>query len=129
MTAAADLVFVYGLLMKGQELHAHVAGGTFVGEGSVRGVLWSFGRYPGLTDGDDEVRGELYRFDDLASALDVLDDVEEYDPSDPAGSLYVRSVRPVRTSTGQPVDAWTYVYNRAVADATRIASGDWRSRR
>ena len=122
-----QLVFVYGLLMKDQPLHHHMSGGTFVSEGSVHGKLWSFGRYPGLTDGSGTVRGELYRFDDLAAALDVLDDVEEFDPTDPAGSLYLRSARRVRTSSGDEVDAWVYTYNQETSGARAIASGDWRS--
>ncbi len=123
------LVFVYGLLMKGEPLHAHLAGAQFVARARVAGTLWSLGTYPGLTDGSGDARGELYRLDDPATALDVLDDVEEYDPSDPARSLYVRSIRRATTEAGAQLDAWVYLYNASTASAQRIASGDWRSYR
>jgi gamma-glutamylcyclotransferase (GGCT)/AIG2-like uncharacterized protein YtfP len=120
-------LFVYGLLMRGCELHYHMESTVFVGEGRTSGSLWSLGRYPGLTAGPGTVRGEVYRADDMPAALDILDDVEEYAADDPAASLYVRAVRPVRLDDGREVDAWVYLYNRPTAGATRIASGDWRA--
>ena len=121
-----ELVFVYGALMRGCELHHHMDGGEFVGEGATAGALVSLGRYPGLTEGSGSVRGELYRFDDLPGALDVLDDVEEFNPTDPAGSLYIREPMRVKTAGGE-VDAWGYRYNGSTDGAPRIKSGDWRS--
>jgi len=125
--AQAQLVFVYGSLMRGLYLHHLMEAGTFVGEGTARGMLVSLGRYPGMVEGSGVVRGELYRFDDLPGALDVLDDIEEYDPADPAASPYVRVERPVTTSDGTQLDAWLYVYRGSVAGAPRIDGGDWRS--
>lgn len=125
--AQAQLVFVYGSLMRGLDLHHLMESGTYAGEGTVRGTLVSLGRYPGLIDGGGSVRGELYRFDDLPTALDVLDDVEEFDPTDPDKSPYVRVTRPVTTSDGAQVEAWLYLYRGAAKDAPRIAGGDWRT--
>jgi gamma-glutamylcyclotransferase (GGCT)/AIG2-like uncharacterized protein YtfP len=124
--AQAQLVFVYGSLMRGLDLHHLMESGTFSGEGTVLGTLVSLGRYPGMIDGSGVVHGELYRFDDLPAALDVLDDVEEFNASDPDGSPYVRITRPVTTSGGAQVDAWLYLYQGSVKDAPRIAGGDWR---
>lgn len=121
-----ECVFVYGGLMRGFALHHHLEGGSFAGEGVVRGALVSLGQYPGLVDGDGEVRGEVYRFGDLAAALDVLDDVEDYNPADADGSLYVRVAVPVRMADGRTLCAWAYRYNRSADGALRIASGDWR---
>jgi gamma-glutamylcyclotransferase (GGCT)/AIG2-like uncharacterized protein YtfP len=121
---ASDSVFVYGLLKRGFSLHHHMAQGTFAGDATARGILYSLGEYPGMVDGDGSVLGELYRFDDVAVALELLDEVEEYDPLEPERSLYVRTVRPVTLrSSDAPVPAWCYLYNRSVKDLTRIASG------
>lgn len=98
--------------------------GEFVGEGRVSGALVSLGRYPGLIEGPGSVRGELYRFADLPTALDVLDDVEEFEPTDPSRSVYVRLAMRVRTDDGE-VDAWVYRYNGATDGAQRIDSGKW----
>jgi gamma-glutamylcyclotransferase (GGCT)/AIG2-like uncharacterized protein YtfP len=122
----ARFIFVYGLLMRGRELHHHMEGAQFAGEGTTRGTLVSLGRFPALIAGDGAVHGELYRFDDMPGALDVLDDVEEFDATDPDASLYVRVVRPVHMSDGTDVDAWVYLYNRDTKGAPRIKSGDWR---
>src|SRR5690348_5639727 len=99
--ADPSLVFVYGLLMRGNELHHHIESGEHVGDGRVKGALVSLGRYPGLIEGSGSVRGELYRFADLPSALDVLDDIEEFEPTDPARSLYLRIAMPVQTADGE----------------------------
>jgi gamma-glutamylcyclotransferase (GGCT)/AIG2-like uncharacterized protein YtfP len=125
--AKAQLVFVYGSLMRGLDLHHLMESGAFAGEGTTGGTLVSLDRYPGLIEGSGTVRGELYQFDDLPTALDILDDVEEFDPTDPAGSPYVRVTRTVTTSGGTQVDAWLYLYQGPVKDAPRIDGGDWRS--
>ncbi|HXW77199.1 MAG TPA: gamma-glutamylcyclotransferase family protein [Candidatus Eremiobacteraceae bacterium] len=124
-----DHVFVYGLLMEGFELHRFVERGTLVGKGSMRGTLVSLGRYPGLIDGTGSVRGEVYVFDDLPAALDVLDDVESFDPTDPANSEYVREARPMKLDDHRELTAWVYVYNRPVPSAPRVPGGDWRNGR
>ena len=123
-----ELVFVYGLLMRGFDLHHYMSGAEFLGEGKIAGRLISLGRYPGLVAGEGEVCGELYRFADLAPALEVLDDVEEYDPANPEGSLYLRTARAVRTDDGRTLLAWTYAYNKPPTGAPAVTSGDWRRR-
>lgn len=120
-------VFVYGSLMRGLELHHYMSAGSFVTAASTNGVLVSLGRYPGLIEGTGTVQGELYEFDDLAAALDVLDDLEEFDATDPAASLYVRVPRQVTREDGRAVTAWTYLYNRKTPDAPNVESGDWRA--
>jgi gamma-glutamylcyclotransferase (GGCT)/AIG2-like uncharacterized protein YtfP len=122
-------IFVYGSLMRGFDLHHHVAGAAFVSPATGRGELYDIGSYPGMVEGDGTVRGELYRFSDIAVALEVLDEVEEYDPLDAAGSEYVRVVRAVRLDTdGSEVASWLYLYNRDVKGLPTIESGDWRTR-
>jgi gamma-glutamylcyclotransferase (GGCT)/AIG2-like uncharacterized protein YtfP len=122
------MVFVYGTLMRGLSRHHYMSDGRFEGEASAKGRLISLGEYPALLDGAGTVRGELYSFDDLAVALDVLDDVENFDPANPEGSEYVRDARRVRRDDGTETVAWVYVYNRAPESATVIPGGDWRNR-
>jgi len=122
-------VFVYGGLMRGFDLHHHMAGGAFVSVAAAAGRLYDIGAYPGMIEGDGTVHGELYRFGDVAVALEVLDEVEEYDPLDAAGSQYVRVVRAVHLEKdGSVAPAWLYLYNRDVKGLPQIKSGDWRRR-
>jgi gamma-glutamylcyclotransferase (GGCT)/AIG2-like uncharacterized protein YtfP len=125
--ADPDFVFVYGSLMRGLELHHHMKSGEYVCDATARGTLVSLGAYPGLIDGPDTVRGEVYRFADLPAALDVLDDVEDFDATDPDASLYVRVSREVTTTDGRAVNAWLYVYNRTTKGARKVEGGDWRA--
>ena len=119
-------IFVYGSLMHGCELHRFMDGGEQIGAGSTPGALVSLGRYPALVDEPGTVRGELYRFADLPNALDILDDIEEYDATEPERSLYLRVACRVTLDAGGDVDAWVYVYNRDATGLPRIANGDWR---
>jgi len=121
------LVFVYGSLMRGLALHHHLKNAAYEGEGRAEGALVSLGHFPGLIDEKGRVRGELYSFDDLAAALDVLDDIEDYDAADPEDSLYLRVARPIARDDGSTAIAWLYRYNRPVAGLPRVAGGDWRS--
>ena len=121
-------IFVYGLLMRGFDLHRHMEAGTFIGDATTAGTLVSLGRYPGLIDGGGVVHGEVYRFDDMPSALDVLDDIEEFDATDPDASLYLRVDRDVKMSDGTTVRAWLYLYNRDARSAARVKGGDWHKR-
>ena len=123
----SDCVFVYGGLMRSFNLHHYVAFAAFVARATTRGLLYRVGQYPGMTDGEGIVHGELYRFGDIAVALEVLDEVEDYDPLDTDGSLYVRSLRPVVTDAGSTLLAWTYLYNQDVKGLTLVRDGDWRS--
>ena len=125
----SDYVFVYGGFMRGFDLHHYLAGASLVSAASARGALYSTGTYPAMIEGNGTVRGELYRFDDIAVALEVLDEVEEYDPLETLSSLYLRVLRNVRLDKdGTEVPAWLYFYNRDVKGLRPVKSGDWRSR-
>jgi gamma-glutamylcyclotransferase (GGCT)/AIG2-like uncharacterized protein YtfP len=120
------LLFVYGLLMRGFELNALLAGGELVDEATIPGVLVSLGTYPGLLEGDGTVRGELYAFKDLGHALATIDAAEEYDPHDEERSLYRRVARHVQGARLGRVLAWVYLYNGSTKDAPLLPRGDWR---
>lgn len=94
-----------------------------LGDCLLEGRLYDFGPYPCLVPGDQAVHGELWRAisDD---ALTILDDWEEYDPSSPGRSVYVRRCVRLR----QPnVQAWAYYWNRPTDGLGLILGGDWRT--
>jgi gamma-glutamylcyclotransferase (GGCT)/AIG2-like uncharacterized protein YtfP len=128
MNDAPSKVFVYGTLMREYSRHHVLADGIFDGEASTDGRLISLGEYPALIGGTGTVHGELYAFIDLPAALDVLDEVEDFDPANPEGSEFVRDALRVRRDDGTEIQAWVYVYNRPHESAPMVPSGDWRKR-
>jgi gamma-glutamylcyclotransferase (GGCT)/AIG2-like uncharacterized protein YtfP len=128
MSDAPVRVFVYGTLMRGCSRRHYLSAGRFDGDASTDGRLISLGDYPALINGAGTVRGELYTFTDLPAALDVLDEVEEFDPTNPEGSEFVRDAQRVRRDDGTELLAWLYIYNRPRGTAPIITSGDWRQR-
>lgn len=123
--ADSTFIFVYGGLMRGFDLHHHLAGAMFVGEGWTLGRLVALGRYPGLLEGDGKVEGEIYKLDDAAASLEALDDLEDFNPGDPDKSMYLRVVRKVHKKDGSTIRAWIYLYNRDATGAPFVESGDW----
>lgn len=127
-------LFVYGTLMNGMEAEALLAdkGARPIGRGKIRGKLVDLGEYPGAirsAEPGDVVFGELYEL--APDSLRQLDSYEEYDPDDPARSLFVRDKVQVDLvdQPGRRVEAWTYFYNekRGKVAGRRIKSGDYRS--
>ena len=141
------LLGVYGTLRRGCRNSHLMAGCPPVADGVVAGVLHEvraslrldYG-YPLLqvasgsdrTGGADvvgEVLVEVYRVLDTPT-LDALDELEDYDPDDPAGSEYVRVRVPVRARGGGPVAGVPEVQVYAYAGAADgrgavLPGGDW----
>ncbi len=118
-------LFVYGGLMRGFDLHHYLAGSTFVDTGWTEGLLVEAGRYPGLIDGRGKVFGELYTLHDPPANLEALDELEDFDPTNPQASTYLRTIREVHLGNGSLPRAWVYSYNRDVNRLAVIESGDW----
>jgi gamma-glutamylcyclotransferase (GGCT)/AIG2-like uncharacterized protein YtfP len=115
------LIFTYGTLMRGYELHHVLArAATFLGPGSVRGRLVDLGRFPGLIEGRGRVRGEIYRLDD-PELLTVLDREEGYN--------FERRRATVTSTRGRRARAWVYRYRGARHRAVPIPDGDYRGAR
>ena len=127
---SGDLIFVYGTLRKdsGSDMSRLLRRcSDFVADATFRGVLYSVGRYPGVTPSlhaDDRVHGEVYRLHDADRALAILDDYEGCRDSR-SGSEYVRRTEAVTLKSGKNVPAWVYVYARPTAGLERILSGDY----
>jgi len=96
-----------------------------LGRFRLAGILYDLGPYPALAPGKGVVHGELYELMDRG-ALAVMDKYEEFDPSQPKRSAYLRE----RWRLADPdVDCWVYVYNRPVRGLPRVLGGDWLARR
>jgi gamma-glutamylcyclotransferase (GGCT)/AIG2-like uncharacterized protein YtfP len=126
-------IFVYGTLRKA--LEQEMAGvlvreAHFVGEASVRGVLFDLGTYPGLVVNEQAtglVKGEIYalRAPSADGTLAALDEYEGCAPSDVEPHEYRRVLVQATLADGPVLSAWAYVLNRSIAGLTPIPSGDY----
>lgn len=79
-----------------------------VGTCIVVGKVINLGEYPGLVAGDEKVFCDVLKILD-SSALEKLDEYEEYNPADRSSSLFIReSVLPI----GFDKKCWIYFYNK-----------------
>ena len=112
------LLFAYGTLrdagMRDRVLRG--APSREIGPGSVAGVLYDLGEYPGLVAGDERVPGVVIELADDA-ALARLDEYE-----DVGSGLYVRRRTTVRLDGGEEIEAWVYLYNRSVEGRRQIVA-------
>lgn len=118
-------VFVYGGLMYGFDLHEPLSDRFFVGRGTVKGLLFDLGRYPGLVPASEEVWGEVYEVDE--PLLEKLDAIEGYDPTRDEGR-YVR--RPVEVHFGEEkTSAHAYFYTGPLEEGVLVPGGDFAKHR
>jgi gamma-glutamylcyclotransferase (GGCT)/AIG2-like uncharacterized protein YtfP len=120
-------IFVYGTLKRG-----YLRGNMWptpalnIQPALARGALFDLGPYPGMTEGDDWVFGELRTLapEDLEQTLCTLDGIEGYDTSTDSG-LYVRRTIDVqldnlgKSMAGEILQAFTY----RIADPLQVARG------
>jgi gamma-glutamylcyclotransferase (GGCT)/AIG2-like uncharacterized protein YtfP len=126
-------LFVYGTLMRGScKQWPKRVRAEFVGRGVIEAELYDLGDYPGAKlsepESGQQVKGEVYRLRDHELATNVLDEYEEFFPSRPQRSLFVRKLVSVQMQDGRKRIAWAYLYNRAVDKTKLIPSGDYRDR-
>ena len=126
-------LFVYGTLRPSEppkEIASVLKRFRRLGSAYVRGRLYDFGDYPGaVLDPSSRtiIHGELLALPSDSRVLEALDHYEEFDPSDPKGSLFVRKKVKVSMADGSSRDGWIYVYNRHPGDAKLIRGGDYLS--
>jgi gamma-glutamylcyclotransferase (GGCT)/AIG2-like uncharacterized protein YtfP len=124
-------VFVYGTLMQGGFWHgpAAKAGIAAIMPALATGRLFDLGDYPALTLGPaTPIQGEILTFQDIASALPILDEIEDAAPDGGTSGMYRRTIMTVTDHAGQRRRAWAYVMApESLGAAPIIASGDWRA--
>ena len=131
----SDFLFSYGTLLP-EHAPAEIAAGVAKlrphGKGSVSGVLFDFGDYPGALLDDlsnKRIFGTVFRLPKDPTLLDELDRYEGFDPASPGASLFVRKRCRATLSNGRIVDCWIYEYNGKPGTTQQVvASGRYRKR-
>lgn len=131
-----DYLFVYGTLRR--EAVRSVAGevayqqlmtdAVLVGSAEMRGLLYEVECYPAgihLPESGSFVVGELYQVNHVAELFTVLDSYEACRDAVEEGYEFRRQRIPLKTSAGDEVLAWAYLYNCPVASLQLIESGDY----
>jgi gamma-glutamylcyclotransferase (GGCT)/AIG2-like uncharacterized protein YtfP len=123
-------IFLYGTLLPGHapaQIASAVGRLRRVGRGTVQGILYDLGRYPGAVLGKTGslIQGEVFELPDDPEILHRLDAFEGFDPDRPESSEFVRREWPVILSGGKKIICWVYAYNRDPGAAPRIADGDF----
>ena len=112
------LLFIYGTLHPDRaprEIAAAVRRLTPVGPATIRARLYNLGAYPGaiLDPTAPPISGHLFTVPDAAT-LAALDAYEDFRPTDPAASLFLRVETTATLPDGSHHPCWVYVYNRQV---------------
>jgi gamma-glutamylcyclotransferase (GGCT)/AIG2-like uncharacterized protein YtfP len=111
-----ELLFIYGTLHPDCapcEIAATARRLISIGRATLRARLYNLGAYPGaiLDDTAAPIPGELFTVPDAAT-LAALDAYEDFRPSDPAMSLFLREKAVVTMDDGSERSCWVYTYNQ-----------------
>lgn len=128
--------FVYGTLMVGMSNHGIIPNGAIekVEEASIKNMdLYAFGSgsFPCMLPGENIVKGQLITVREKAvkDCLFFMDRLEGYDENaDKEDNFYNREIKSILLSSGESVEAYTYVYNRKFNGGLmeQIREGDFR---
>lgn len=127
----SEVLFLYGTLLPSEapkEIASIVKRFRRLGSAQVRGRLYDFGEFPGaVLDSSSRtmIHGELVALPPDGRMLDILDQYEEFDPTDPKKSLFVRKKAKIRMANGSSREGWIYVYNRHPGKAKLVRGGDY----
>ena len=126
------LLFVYGSLRRGFELHPHLEslGARFLTEARVAAELMERGAYVGARStgrAGKWVRGEIFQLPHPAQDLRLLDEVEGFTPGAPQGNEFVRALVSVVLGGGARRSAWIYWLGARTRSTRRIVSGDYKA--
>jgi gamma-glutamylcyclotransferase (GGCT)/AIG2-like uncharacterized protein YtfP len=114
---AGEFVFFYGTLLPEfvpPAMRDLVARLHFYGEGSVRGVMFDLGEYPGAVFddvSDRRVYGAVFELTEDLRVLEALDHYEGYEPAASSRSLFDRKRQSVDLVAGGAIECWAYEYN------------------
>jgi len=125
----SEYLFAYGTLQAAhapQDILPLLERLRSVGEGSVSGILYDFGDYPGAVldpASDCRIFGTVFELPEDANLLSELDVYEEYNPDAASDSLFVRVLEPVLLESGRRLPCWIYIYNRDPRSAPVVKNG------
>ena len=126
---SGEFVFFYGTLLPEfvpDTMRSVLDRLRFSGEGSVCGMLYDLGEYPGAVfdaTSDKRVYGAVFELPEDSQVLQALGRYEGYDPSARHKSLFVRKLQHVDLATGGAIECWSYEYNGNPEGAPILASG------
>ena len=116
-----DRLFVYGTMRQGQTARSLIANQiSRCVKAHTQGQIYAFPMgYPGFSEGDGKVIGEVIWLTELAATFGLLDAYE--------GQDFARVIRQVTLETGDEIWAWVYVLSdpNAVKDGALVPDGDW----
>lgn len=127
----SEHLFLYGTLLPSEapeEIASLVKRFRRLGSAHVRGRLYDFGQFPGaVLDPSSRtiIHGELVALPADERLLKTLDRYEEFNPSHPKKSLFVRKRAKVSMTGGITREVWIYVYNRPTGKAKLVRGGDY----
>jgi gamma-glutamylcyclotransferase (GGCT)/AIG2-like uncharacterized protein YtfP len=124
--AMSEFLFAYGTLQPGlapKQMEPVVARMRVVGEGFVYGWLYNLGHFPGLQldPAGRKVFGTVMELPE--DFLPELDAYEEFYADALEASQFLRVRQSVKLKTGEQLECWVFVYNRAVGNAPLIPDG------
>jgi gamma-glutamylcyclotransferase (GGCT)/AIG2-like uncharacterized protein YtfP len=127
-----NLVFVYGTLRTGQSNYGIVADWVKRARlATIEGMLYHLPAYgfPAVVPGTGTVYGEVLEFTDFSSALEAMDDLEDY-KGPGKDNFYERVVVSARLNNGSEVECYAYVFpvtreQWLRSEAVYISGGDW----
>jgi gamma-glutamylcyclotransferase (GGCT)/AIG2-like uncharacterized protein YtfP len=122
-------LFVYGSLMRGQPQNrvlSSLSGARRVGKAWVHGHLLDLGDYPGavLDAGESsQIEGEVWEVDYRPGTFRALDAYEEFFPTHPERSLFIRRKVRIYFRNDATTLAWIYVVRRPKRASHRAPAG------
>ena len=130
----SEHLFLYGTLLPEHapaELARVVSRLHPVGGGSIGGVLYDLGNYPGAVLNSwsrKRIYGTVFRLPDDPAVLNELDVYEGFEPTFPERSLFNRRRCCARLSSGRTLVCWIYEYNRRHQHAAILSGGRYRTK-
>ena len=114
----SQALFIYGTLLPGKapaEVAQYVDKLKRIGRGEVRGKKLQLNGYPGavLEQSGDTIEGTVFEIPADRAFFSQLDAYEEFYPSNPEKSLFLRERTKVKMEDGSIRECWIYTYNRA----------------
>jgi gamma-glutamylcyclotransferase (GGCT)/AIG2-like uncharacterized protein YtfP len=125
----SEYLFVYGTLRPEyapEEVADVVRELAIVGEGTIQGVLYDLGSFPGVVldaHTTRRVSGTVFRLPETGNLLSRLDEYEEYFSDAPDRSQFIRRLRSVELADSRAVECWVYEFNGETGAAVVIENG------